>query len=63
MNTKVVGTDLEILHNQLVWLLQGQYLVRASIVDSGIVAAKAKSVSARLKISKFLGVLTWEITE
>ena len=58
MNTKVVGTDLEILHNQLVWLPQGQYLLRASIVDSGIVAAKAKSVSARLNINKFLGVLT-----
>ena len=58
MNTKVVGTDLEILHSQSVRLPQGQYLLKASMADNGIVAAKAKSVTARLNINKFLGVRT-----
>ena len=58
MKTKVVGPDLEILHNQSVWSPQGQYLLRASIADNGIVAAKAKSVNAKLKINRFRGVRT-----
>jgi hypothetical protein len=36
----------------------GQYLLRASEAENGMVAARARSVTARLKISRFLGVRT-----
>ena len=58
MKTSVAGAEREILQSQSVFAPQGQYLLRASIADNGIVAAKAKSVTARWNISKFRGVRT-----
>ena len=60
MKTSVVGAEREILHSQSVLSPQGQYLLRASIADNGIVAAKAKSVTAKWNIRIFRGVRTWE---
>ena len=60
MKTKVVGAEREILHSQSDWN-QGQNLLNASADDNGMVAANAKSVMARLKIRRFLGVRTWKI--
>ena len=47
MKTNVVGADLEILQSQSVSFPQGQYLLRASIAERGMVAVKAKSVTAK----------------
>ena len=58
MKTNVVGAEREILQSQSVFEPQGQYLLRASMADSGIVPAKAKSVTAKWKISRFRGVRT-----
>lgn len=58
MKTSVVGADREILHSQSDFWPHGQYLDNASAADRGIVAANARSVTAKLNMSKFLGVLT-----
>ena len=58
MKTKVVGAVREILHSQSVWSPHGQYLLRASTADKGMVAAKAKSVTAKWKIKRLRGVRT-----
>lgn len=58
MKTSVVGADLEILQSQSVFAPQGQYLLRASMAESGMVAAKAKSVTAKWKIKRLRGVRT-----
>ena len=47
MKTSVVGAEREILQSQSVPFPQGQYLLRASMADRGIVPAKAKSVTAK----------------
>ena len=53
MKTSVVGAEREILQSQSVLSPQGQYLLRASMADNGIVAARAKSVTAKWNISMF----------
>ena len=58
MKTSVVGADREILQSQSVPFPQGQYLLRASMAERGMVPAKAKSVTAKWKISRFRGVRT-----
>ena len=60
MKTSVVGAEREILQSQSVLSPQGQYLLRASMADNGIVAARAKSVTAKWNISMFRGVRTWK---
>ena len=58
MKTSVVGSECESLQSKLFSGPQGQYLLRASEAEKGMVAARARSVTARLKISKFRGVRT-----
>lgn len=60
MNTRVVGRECDSLQRRLFSGPKGQYLLRASDAEKGMVAARARSVTARLKISKFRGVRTWK---
>ena len=56
--TNVVGRECDSLHRALFSGPQGQYLLSASEAEKGMVAARARSVTARLKIRRLRGVRT-----